>query len=138
VLEQMVNVEDRAGRRSGRGFYDYSDGKRLWSGLADLFPVREDQPTAAALVERFLYVQAIEAARCVDSGVLRAVEDADVGAILGWGFAPYTGGPLSFVDQVGINEFVARADALTAAHGVRFSPPDNLRRMASEGRGFYA
>ena len=80
----------------------------------------------------------IEAARCMDAGVLRAVEDADVGAILGWGFAPYTGGPLSYIDQIGVAQFVARADELAAAHGARFEPPALLRRMAAEGTSFYA
>ena len=101
------------------------------------FPTADTQPTVAEIVERFLYVQAIEAARCVDAGVLRANEDADVGAILGWGFAPYTGGPLSYIDQIGVVAFVARADQLTAALGERFSPPDLLRAMAADGRSFY-
>ena len=83
-------------------------------------------------------VQAIEAARCVDAGVLRAPEDADVGAISGWGFAAYTGGPLSYIDQIGLSAFVERADALRSQCGERFSPPAILREMAVRGESFYA
>ncbi|MDP6933391.1 MAG: 3-hydroxyacyl-CoA dehydrogenase NAD-binding domain-containing protein [Myxococcota bacterium] len=138
VMEVLVKEHDRTGKGSGRGFYDYGeDGKRLWSELQNLFPVAAEQPSVDDLVERFLYVQAIEAARCMDQGVLRATEDADVGAILGWGFAPYTGGPLSYIDRIGAETFVVRADELTELHGPRFEPPELLRRMASEGTSFY-
>ncbi|TNE84858.1 MAG: 3-hydroxyacyl-CoA dehydrogenase [Deltaproteobacteria bacterium] len=139
VLEVLVAQQDRAGKRSKRGFYDYGEaGKALWSGLAEHFPPKAEQPTAQDLIERFLYAQCVEAARCMDAGVVRAVEDADVGAILGWGFAPYTGGPLSYIDRIGAAAFVKRADELAAAYGDRFSPPPLLREMAEEGRGFYA
>ena len=139
VLQTLVADHSRTGKRSGEGFYDYEGrDKSLWPALSTHFPQAEDQPSAEDLVERFLYVQAIETARCMDEGVLMAKEDADVGAIMGWGFAPYTGGPLSFIDRVGIEAFVARADELTQLHGDRFSPPDLLRRMAEQGRGFYS
>ena len=137
VLEAMVNGHDRAGKRHGAGFYDYSDsGKRLWSGLAELYPHAE-QPEVSDLVERFLFAQALEAARCMDQGILLAAADADVGAVMGWGFAPYTGGPLSYIDTIGIPAFVERADALAGRHGERFTPPPLLREMAKNGRRFY-
>jgi len=137
VLEAMVQDHDRAGKRTGAGFYEYSDkGKHLWSGLAELYPNGE-QPEVTALVERFLFAQAVEAARCMDEGVLLAAADADVGAVMGWGFAPYTGGPLSYIDTMGASTFVARADELAAELGERFSPPEILRTMAAEGGRFY-
>jgi len=138
VMETLVMGHDRSGKRSGRGFYDYDEaGKTLWAGLGEHFPVEDAQPSAAALIERFLYVQAIEAARCMDEGVVIAKEDVDVGAILGWGFAPYTGGPLSYIDRIGVGSFVARADELAASLGARFEPPALLRTMAAQGRSFY-
>ena len=106
-------------------------------GLADLFPRSDAQPSVEAIIERMLMVQAVEAARCVDAGVLRAHEDADVGAILGWGFAPYTGGPLSYIDRIGVAAFVKRADELAQQCGERFSPPEVLRSMAQSGERFY-
>jgi 3-hydroxyacyl-CoA dehydrogenase/enoyl-CoA hydratase/3-hydroxybutyryl-CoA epimerase len=140
VLDVMVGQLGRKGRRGGAGFYDYSekgDRVRLWRGLAEAWPLQAEQPTADALKERFLYVQAVDAARCMDEGILLAAADADVGAVLGWGFAPWTGGPLSFIDMVGVATFVARADQLADQLGERFRPPALLRRMAAEGRGFY-
>jgi 3-hydroxyacyl-CoA dehydrogenase/enoyl-CoA hydratase/3-hydroxybutyryl-CoA epimerase len=138
VLETLVKQNGRTGKRSGKGFYEYSDSdKSLWKGLSRHFPMAEEQPNPEALIERFLYVQAIEAARCVDEGVVTAKEDVDVGAILGWGFAPYTGGPLSYIDRIGLAAFVARADELASSLGDRFQPPELLRSMAAEGRSFY-
>ncbi len=138
VLEKMVFELDRGGARGGRGFYDYAeDGKRLWPGLAEHWPPADAQPDVQDLVDRFLFVQALEAVRCIEQGVITAPGDVDVGAILGWGFAAWTGGPLSFIDTIGVSAFVERADALATSHGARFDPPQLLRDMAAEGRSFY-
>lgn len=139
VLEALVDEHDRSGKRVGRGFYDYAaDGsKALWPGLATLWRRAAEQPSVTDLVERFLMTQALEAARAFESGIIEDAGEADVGAILGWGFAPYTGGPLSYIDGMGAAEFVAKADALAARLGERFSPPALLRRMAKDGTGFY-
>jgi 3-hydroxyacyl-CoA dehydrogenase/enoyl-CoA hydratase/3-hydroxybutyryl-CoA epimerase len=133
VLSTM-NELGRFGRKAGAGFYDYdAGGKTLWSGLSELYPVAEDQPDVEVLKQRLLMIQALEAARCMDEGVLRYAEDADVGAILGLGFPPYTGGPLAYVDMVGAQTFVDRCDAFVEALGVRFTPPASLRALAESG-----
>ncbi len=138
ILEELVTKHDRTGKRSGRGFYDYGDdGKRLWSGLGGLFEAKAEQPTVEDLVERYLYTQALEAARCMDQGILLAAEDADVGAVMGWGFAPWSGGPLSYIDRIGAAAFVSRSDELAAELGDRFEPPALLRTMAKDGTSFY-
>jgi len=138
VLEKMVFALDRGGARGGRGFYDYSEqGKQLWPGLGEHWPRAAAQPSAEALVERFLLVQVLEAIRCVEEGVISDAGDVDVGAILGWGFAAYTGGPLSYVDTHGAAQVLARAEALTAELGDRFAPPALLREMAAAGSTFY-
>ncbi len=142
VLHQMVSA-GRLGRKNGLGFYDYPEGgsKRLWSGLAALYPVKVTT-SSPELVEnlkrRLLYRQAIEAARCMDEKVVIAARDADVGAILGWGFAPWTGGPMSLIDAAGVDVFTADCDALALAHGDRFAPPPLLRRMAQSRQDFYS
>ncbi len=138
VLEAMVVEHKRRGRRENKGFYDYGDGvKRLWPGLAEVFAVSQTVHSAKQLVRRFLFVQCLEAARCVDEGVIEDVGEADVGAILGWGFAPWTGGPLSWIDSVGVAQFVAEADEYAARYGERFEPPPLLREMAAQGRSFH-
>ncbi len=129
-----MNDLGRVGRKAGGGFYSYADGgKRLWSGLAELYPEGETQPATETLKQRFLMVQALEAARCMEEGVLRAAEDADVGAILGLGYPPYTGGPLAYIDGMSPSTFVERCDALAAEHGDRYTPPEGLRERAASG-----
>ena len=86
------------------------------------------------LKKRFLYIQALETARCYEESVLTAPEDADVGAILGWGFAPWSGGPLSLIDTVGLKAFVAECDRLAQAYGPRFAPDGRAQAHGREGR----
>ncbi|MGB5336477.1 MAG: 3-hydroxyacyl-CoA dehydrogenase NAD-binding domain-containing protein [Woeseiaceae bacterium] len=139
VMEAMVVELDRRGKRFGAGFYEYSDdgGKRLWTGLAKQFPVSSEQPTAEEVKTRLLYVQAIDAARCLEEGVLTHPADADIGSVFGWGFPPYTGGTLSFIETVGVKNFVAEADRLAKQYGPRFAVPAGLRAMAEQGQTYY-
>jgi len=137
LVEQMVGA-GRLGRKNGQGFYVYpkDEPKRLWVGLADLAPVVTTAVDAAGvtrLKERLLYRQALEAARCFGEGVVTDPQEVDVGAVMGWGFAPWTGGPLSLIDSVGVPTFVASCDALAQEHGVRFEVPPFLRDMAARG-----
>ena len=144
IIAKMVTELGRYGRKNGKGFYDYpaeKGAKRLWPGLSDLVAPRTTEADPAAVEElktRLLYRQAVEAARCFEEGVVRDARDADVGAILGWGFAPWTGGPLSLIEGVGLQAFVATCDRLAADYGVRFAPPQRLRDMAAAGESFYA
>lgn len=138
-IEQMVTQLGRLGRKAKKGFYDYpEDGrKHLWLGLTELFPVSDDQPDVALLKARFLAVQAVEAVRAMDDGVVNDVREADVGAIFGWGFAPYTGGPISYIDTIGPAVFLNECERLTDLYGERFAPPKLLRDIASKGETFY-
>ena len=128
----------RVGRKAGRGFYDYpadkhSGDKRLWPGLATLYPPAAEQPPMRELVDRLLYAQAVESARCLAEGVLRSETDGDVGSILGWGFAPCHGGTLRFIRSTGVDRFTARAHALAARYGARFEPVGLPQALAREG-----
>ena len=141
LLVELVENQGRLGRKNRKGFYDYPEGapKRLWPGLKDLQPARLD-PDSLDIEElkyRLLVVQALEAARTVGEGVITDPREADVGSILGFGFAPFTGGALSYIDFMGAAAFVELAQALEAHHGPRFSVPDNLLAMARDGGTFY-
>jgi 3-hydroxyacyl-CoA dehydrogenase / enoyl-CoA hydratase / 3-hydroxybutyryl-CoA epimerase len=138
VAARMVQLA-RIGKKAGQGFYDYPEGgkKRLWPGLAEQFPRAAAQPGVAELVERLITVQAVETVRCMEEGVLTTARDADVGAILGWGFPAFRGGPLGEVDKHGAAAFLARCERLAASHGERFAPPSLLRSMAQSGKKFY-
>jgi 3-hydroxyacyl-CoA dehydrogenase/enoyl-CoA hydratase/3-hydroxybutyryl-CoA epimerase len=142
IIAKMVTELGRYGRKNGKGFYDYAaDGtKRLWPGLGDLAPVSRTDADAAVIDEirkRLLYRQAVEAARCMEENVVTSAREADVGAILGWGFAPWTGGPISMIDGIGVAAFVEECDALTRKFGARFAPPKMLREMAARSESFY-
>src|SRR5690606_36303574 len=106
------------------------EAKRLWSGLDAAFPPAEVQPDVEELKRRFLHIQALEAARCLEEGVVLHPADADVGAVLGWNFPAYTGGPLSWIDMVGAERFVAECDRLADRYGERFRPTEALRQRA--------
>ncbi|BDI06266.1 3-hydroxyacyl-CoA dehydrogenase NAD-binding domain-containing protein [Sphaerotilus microaerophilus] len=138
VLRRLYGL-GRLGRKNGQGFYDYDaqGGKRLWPGLAELYPRRAIQPSPDDLKQRILYVQAVEAARAMEEGVLLDPADGDVGSILGVGYPAYTGGPFCFIDGVGLKAFVAEADRLADLFGEQLRPPHLLREMAERGQTFY-
>lgn len=139
TLRKLRDEIGRSGRKSGGGFYEYpANGKKyLWEGLAEHFPLRPDYDFEV-LKQRFLFVQAMETARCLEEGVLQTAEDADLGALYGWGFPAWTGGTISYIDTVGIQEFVREADRLAERFGQRFLPSAWLRDKAARGEGFYA
>jgi 3-hydroxyacyl-CoA dehydrogenase/enoyl-CoA hydratase/3-hydroxybutyryl-CoA epimerase len=141
LLHEMVETRGRLGRKNGKGFYDYPAGapKRLWGGLAELQKVKldPDRIDVEELKHRLLATQALEAARCVEEGVITDVREADVGSILGFGFAPYSGGTLSYIDTMGTKAFVALCRALEKKHGARFAPPKLLVEMAEKDETFY-
>lgn len=137
VLKQLFE-QGRLGKKMGQGFYDYdTTGKRLWKGLAGLYPLRAQQPDPYDMRQRILYVQAVEAARAMEEGVLLAPADGDVGAVLGVGFPAYTGGPFCYMDGIGIAAFVTEADRLADLFGEHLRAPQLLRDMAAKGETFY-
>jgi len=139
VLFWMAD-QGRMGKKANAGFYAYdAAGKRggLWEGLAARYPEAAAQPDLTEVQHRLLFAQVLEAVRALEEGVLTDIREGDVGAILGWGFAPWSGGPFSWLDIIGAPRAVALCDALSAAHGTRFATPALLREMAAKGQNFY-
>jgi 3-hydroxyacyl-CoA dehydrogenase / enoyl-CoA hydratase / 3-hydroxybutyryl-CoA epimerase len=143
ILEELVVNRGRFGRKNAKGFYDYpaETRKRLWPGIAEVAAPAHNGFDVERLKERLLLIQALETARCFEEGVLTDVREADVGAILGFGYAPFTGGPLSYIDTVGPAVFVETCQAYADELGPRYRPPALLLDMAKTpmggGEGFY-
>jgi 3-hydroxyacyl-CoA dehydrogenase / enoyl-CoA hydratase / 3-hydroxybutyryl-CoA epimerase len=141
LLEEMVEKRGRFGRKNGKGFYDYPQNgpKRLWPGLAELQPKKLDPDSldVATLEQRLLAIQALESARCIEENVVTDVREADVGSILGFGFAPFTGGTISYIDGMGAKAFVDLCDKFAKTYGERFKPGKLLIDMAKKGDTFY-
>ncbi|MEM9432789.1 MAG: 3-hydroxyacyl-CoA dehydrogenase NAD-binding domain-containing protein [Pseudomonadota bacterium] len=135
-----LEEEGRMGRKSKAGLYSYDEkGKRigLWDGLTERYPPAASQPDVTEVQHRLLFAQALEAVRALEEGVLMDIREGDVGAILGWGFAPWSGGPISWLDMVGTPWAAETAQALADKHGERFAVPALLEDMASKSQSFY-
>ncbi|MGJ3254834.1 MAG: 3-hydroxyacyl-CoA dehydrogenase NAD-binding domain-containing protein [Alcanivorax sp.] len=135
VMKKMVEELDRPGKVQGKGFYEYPENgkKHLWPGLKDAFGGDKEIPFED-IKERMMFVEAIEAVKCFDEGVMESVADANIGSIFGIGFPAWTGGVIQYINQYegGLRGFVARAQELAKSYGDRFNPPASLVAKAEK------
>ncbi|MDN2581730.1 3-hydroxyacyl-CoA dehydrogenase NAD-binding domain-containing protein [Aquibium sp. ELW1220] len=141
LINTMVDKHGRHGRKNGKGFYDYPAKpakKHLWPGLKDLYKQQDpDTIDVEELKQRFLVTIALEAARVMEEGIVTDPREADVGSILAFGFAPYTGGALSYIEGMGVKQFVDLAKKLQKKYGAQYKAPKLLVEMAEKGQTFY-
>ncbi|GAA4828796.1 3-hydroxyacyl-CoA dehydrogenase NAD-binding domain-containing protein [Algivirga pacifica] len=139
VVRLLVEDLDRTGKKAGKGFYEYPEEgeKYLWKEMETYFPAIIQQPSVEALKERLLIIQALETVRCLEEGIIKNIEDADVGSVLGWGFPAYTGGVISYIDTMGVATFVRKCQELQEVYGERFKPTIGLKEMAVHQVTFY-
>ncbi|RWH29605.1 3-hydroxyacyl-CoA dehydrogenase NAD-binding domain-containing protein [Mesorhizobium sp.] len=141
LINTMVDTHGRFGRKNGKGFYDYPAKpakKKLWPGLKDLYPqLKPEKVDYEELKERLLVTIALEAVRVMEEGIVTDPREADVGSILAFGFAPFTGGALSYIDGIGAKRFVKIAKGLQKKYGAEFKTPKLLLDMAEKGETFY-
>lgn len=140
LVKTMVEKHDRGGRAAGKGFFDYEGGTRrgFWSGLAQYAKRKPERSDVKEIGRRLLLIQAAEAARAVEEGVIQRKRDAEVGAVFGIGFAPNSGGPLSFLDRIGQTTAVDQLRDFAERFGPRYTPPKILVEMAEKKERFFA
>lgn len=139
IVKNLVENHNRTGKRDGAGFYDYPKGgqKKLWPGLKEIFTPNLEAVSEETITKRLLSRQVLESYRCLDEGVLRSSTDGDIGSILGWGFPIFTGGALSYIDYVGMDNFIADCDAFKTAYGAHWEVPQSLRDLAAAGKSIH-
>ena len=127
LVHTMIHELNRKGKAAGAGFYEYPENgkKHLWDGLSRW--TKANDISEQDMIDRFLFVQALDTLRCYEEGVLESVIDANVGSIFGIGFAPWTGGAIQFLNQNGIEKSLQRSEQLAAQYGERFNPPQLLK-----------
>ncbi|HCT7942208.1 TPA: fatty acid oxidation complex subunit alpha FadJ [Raoultella ornithinolytica] len=143
IIDAILN-DDRKGRKNSRGFYLYetkgrTSKKRPDAAVYSLLGVSAPQARLSGqqIAERCVMMMLNEAARCFDEQVIRGARDGDIGAVFGIGFPPFLGGPFRYMDQLGVGEVVAILQRLAAQYGPRFTPCENLLRMAGQGATFW-
>ncbi|MEL7530180.1 MAG: 3-hydroxyacyl-CoA dehydrogenase NAD-binding domain-containing protein [Bacteroidota bacterium] len=139
MTKALVHTHKRTGKKDGAGFYDYPKGgkKKLWPKLKEIYNSKVDTLDKETIAKRIMHRQALESYRCLDEGVLNSVMDGDIGSVLAWGFPIYTGGSLSYIDFVGMDQFIAECDDFAARFGQRFAVPDSLRALAEAGKSIH-
>jgi len=140
LLELLVDSLGRKGKKNGKGIYDYSadGGKQIWPELVEHYPLLEQQPTLSEVKDRLLFIQLSYASHMLDKNVVKDPQSADLGAILGWGFAPWTGGPMSYIDTMGVDIFVNKSKALAQIYGTKFQPPESFEVLVKKQQSLYS
>lgn len=134
VMEKMAHGYRRMGKAAGAGFYEYEDDgtESLWSGLK-AFERRSAKVPDDDVRDRLFHIQALEAIRCREEGVIASLSEADAAAVVGWGFPGESGGPAAWIEAAGVAAFVARCRELAERYGERFEPPPGLAKVAEAG-----
>ena len=138
TLDKLIIDFQRTGKREGKGIYSYTNNKlEEWSELKLVFPSHPNSLNAEVIEQRLFFVQALEAARALEEGVVENPVDADLASVLGWSFPSAYGGVLGYVDHIGIGKFISTAHKLADEFGERFIPPGILLEMKTSGRKFH-
>ncbi len=139
---QSLGSTNRLGKKNGRGFYRYKDGKEEGvdeSVYAELgISAQRRDSSDELIVERSVFAMINEAARILADRIVAGPGDVDLGMIMGTGFPPFRGGLLRYADAVGLPNVLQRLEQFSRALGSRFEPAPLLREYAQAGRGFYA
>jgi 3-hydroxyacyl-CoA dehydrogenase/enoyl-CoA hydratase/3-hydroxybutyryl-CoA epimerase len=132
-LESII-AEDRKGRKNGRGFYTYVDGKKDKPDTSIYKHLKHGddrkQFDMKVIADRCMYVFMNEAARCLDEGIIDSTDTGDLGAIFGLGFPPFLGGPFHHAQQIGYARVAQTLTEMSAVYGPRFAPASHWAKPA--------
>ena len=149
TCQEVMFENERFGQKNGRGYYAYETDKKgrpkkvFDEDVAALLaPVIDGNETLndEAIVDSMMIPMCLEAVRCFEDGIAASATDVDLALIYGIGFPPFRGGALHYIDDIGIDKFVARADELATAAGTlkaMYLPTEKLREMAASGDTFF-
>ncbi|GAA6204689.1 fatty acid oxidation complex subunit alpha FadB [Thalassotalea sp. SU-HH00458] len=133
---------NRLGQKNGGGFFDYGKDKRgkptkiAAQAAYDLFKVESKEFTADEIIARLMVPMVNEVVRCLEEGVVDTAAEADMGLIYGLGFPPFRGGPIRYLETVGLTNFIEMADKF--AHlGEIYQVTEGMRDMAASGKSYF-
>ncbi len=132
------------GKKNKKGFYDYTSPKKngMRQANMDVYKVIENSGRQAMnmdeIQQRIGLMMVNEAALCLEEGIISCPRDGDVGAILGLGFPPFTGGPFRYVDSVGVGIILEQMNKLFDTYGERFKPAGIIKDMAKKNSRFHS
>jgi 3-hydroxyacyl-CoA dehydrogenase/enoyl-CoA hydratase/3-hydroxybutyryl-CoA epimerase len=135
LLRRMIE-EGNLGKKTGQGFYKYNKGKS--NGVCDV-PVTDNfniNCENEEIVDRLILIMVNEAIRCLQEKVVESPKDVDFGMIMGTGWAPFRGGPISYCDNLGAGEVVKKLKKL-ATKSKYFEPCELLIEHANKNKKFY-
>lgn len=131
------------GRKSKKGFYNYSEKKgrlKKSSPNQDVYNYfgnpKSSKLSSEEITERTMLMLLNEAVWCLEDNILQNAKDGDIGAVLGVGFLPWSGGPFSYMNLLGIDHVVERMQHYAKIHGPKFNPRPILIEMAKNGKTF--
>jgi len=135
LLDIMINKYNRLGKFMNHGFYDYTGKRTVWNGLYDVVNIKRNI-SIDYIKERIMARQCVEVVNSIDDNILNNEYDAELGLVFGLGFPMYVGGPLAFMNYIGINNFISKLQNLQLSCGKRFASPYKLYHMAINNKIF--
>lgn len=142
IADRIVEETGRLGRKTGAGWYDYSDGKATPSSIIERIVIEESDRaglvrrafTDADIVERAVTAMIEEGVRILEEGIAETPADIDLTMVHGYAFPRWRGGPMHYAERLGLAGLVSRIETFAAADPVSWRVPDLLRRAIGEGK----
>jgi 3-hydroxyacyl-CoA dehydrogenase/enoyl-CoA hydratase/3-hydroxybutyryl-CoA epimerase len=137
VVDRMIE-DGRLGRKNGRGFYLYENGKSTGVDptLDSLFPPATGDVSGDEIRSRCLWLMVNEAAWALEEDVVDTAGQVDLAMIMGTGFPPFRGGLLRWADSEGLRLILDGLERYESTLGTRFAPAPMLRKLADRDGTF--